>query len=312
LDNREIYRQLCKGPQKLPLFLQDWWLDVVCADWDAAIVHNGDNIAGVWPYHLEKKAGVTILRTPSLTPYIGPHILFPHDLKESKEDNFEYEVTAALLEKMPDAKVWAVSLPPAQKQVGLYKQQGFDIQTRQTFLMPLEAEEANIFLKLNEDYRRNIRKAEADIAIANEPEMLPVLRQYLEATLDRKDVKMHYSAALMQQLFNACNQNGACALWVARKAGEVQAILWHVWDEKRAYYLAGSRNPQVKDTKAMTALIWHAIKETKRMGKAVFDFEGSMDPGVEKFFRNFGANRELYLVLNKNNSTLWKLKTAIR
>lgn len=312
MNTRDIYRQLCKGPNSLSLFLQDWWLDVVCPEWDAAIVHNGDNIAGLWPYNPEKKASVSILRTPALTPYIGPHIFFPHDLKESKKDNFEHEVTAALFEKMPDAKVWAVSLPPAQKQVGLYKEQGFDIQTRQTFLMPLDAGEADIFLRLNEDYRRNIRKAEAEIIITNEPAELPLLRQYLEATLDRKDVKMHYSAGLMQQLFNECNSRGTCALWVARKAGEVQAILWHVWDEERAYYLAGSRNPKVKDAKAMTALIWHAIKESKKMGKAIFDFEGSMDPGVEKFFRNFGAVRELYLVLNKNNSTLWKLKTAIR
>ena len=42
-----------------------------------------------------------------------------------------------------------------------------------------------------------------------------------------------------------------------------------------------------------------------------FDFEGSMDPGVEKFFRNFGGMRELYLVLRKNESLLWKLKERL-
>jgi len=80
----------------------------------------------------------------------------------------------------------------------------------------------------------------------------------------------------------------------------------------RAYYLAGSKNPAAKDNRAMTALIWKAISESKKMGKGSFDFEGSMDAGVEKFFRNFGANRELYLVVSKNQSLLWKLKTLLQ
>lgn len=312
LSNKDIYRQLCNAPNQLPLFLQDWWLDAVCVNWDVAIVYNGDNIAGVWPYNTEQKAGVSIIRTPLLTPYLGPYIFYPHDLKESKRDNFEYEIITALYEKMPSAKMWNVSLMPGQKQIGFYRQSGFEVQPRQTFLMPLNAEETAIFSRLNEDYRRNIRKADGEITIQNEPELLPTLRQYMEATLDRKDVKMHYSAAFMQQVFDACILHSSAALWVARKAGEVQAIIWHVWDSENAYYLAGSRNPAVKDNRAMTALIWNAVKESAKTGRKYFDFEGSMDAGVEKFFRNFGADRELYMTIQKNDSLLWKLKNLIR
>jgi lipid II:glycine glycyltransferase (peptidoglycan interpeptide bridge formation enzyme) len=62
----------------------------------------------------------------------------------------------------------------------------------------------------------------------------------------------------------------------------------------------------------MSALLWHAILEAKRKGNQWFDFEGSMDPGVERFFRNFGARRELYMVLRKNRSLLWKLVEKLR
>jgi len=64
--------------------------------------------------------------------------------------------------------------------------------------------------------------------------------------------------------------------------------------------------------KALPALLWHAIKYALNKGKKAFDFEGSMDPGVEQFFRNFGGNRELYLVLKKNDSLLWKVKEKLR
>src|SRR5579871_4976046 len=97
--------QYKKISEQLPLFLQHWWLDKVCADWNIAIVHNGDMVAGVWPYQIEKKAGVNIIRNPFLTPYLGPHIFFPHDLKASKHDNFEHETIEALLGKLPSSKV---------------------------------------------------------------------------------------------------------------------------------------------------------------------------------------------------------------
>src|SRR4051812_46334880 len=63
LTNKEQYKLLCTKPTDLPIFLQDWWLDAVCDNWDAAIVKNGDNISGVWPYPLEQKMGTSLLRT---------------------------------------------------------------------------------------------------------------------------------------------------------------------------------------------------------------------------------------------------------
>ncbi len=186
------------------------------------------------------------------------------------------------------------------------------MQVRQTFILPLAEEEATIFSRLHEDYRRNIRKADAEMQITNEPAQLPQLYEYQKATLDKKDVGMHFTMQQLQTIFDACQAHDSTALWVAKKEDKVQAILWHIWDNKRSYYLVGSKNPEVKDNRAMTALIWHSIKESKKHGKISFDFEGSMDPGVERFFRNFGGERELYLGIQKNESLLWKVKKMMR
>lgn len=310
MNSKEQYREICKQHNDIPLFIKDWWLDAVCDSWDVAIVMNGDKVAGVWPYNTEVKAGVSIIRNPVLTPYMGPHVFFPHDLKPSKRDNFEHEVTEELYRQI-QAKVWSVALVPGQNQVGMFTANGFTVIPRQTFIMPLQEEETVIFLRLHEDYRRNIRKAETELSITNEPALLPELWEYQKATLDKKDVHMHFSRQQLQKVFDACLKNNNAALWVARKEGVVQAILWHIWDETRAYYLVGSKNPATKDNRAMTALIWKSISESKKAGKLSFDFEGSMDEGVEKFFRNFGGERTLYLSLKKNNSILWKLKQKL-
>lgn len=312
MGSKEQYKHICEQHPELPVFLQHWWLDEVCADWDVAIVHNGDNIAGVWPYQTEKKASVTILRNPALTPYLGPHIFYPHDLKKSKRDNFEHETITTLLGKLPAAKVWSVALQPGIKQIGLFKEKELEIQTKQTFIIDATAGEETVFANLNEDHRRNIRKAEKELAITNEPSLLQQLYEFQKATLDSKQVGMFYSSKQMRSLFNACTQHNSTALWVAKKGDEVQAIVWQVWDADTAYYIMGSKNPAANNKKALTALLWHAIQHAIQLGKKAFDFEGSMDPGVEQFFRNFGGSRELYLVLKKNDSLLWKVKEKLR
>ncbi len=309
---KEEYKKICEQHSGLPLFLQHWWLNEVCADWDVAIVHNGDAVAGVWPYNIEKKAGVTIIRTPVLTPYIGPYVFYPADLKKSKRDNFEHETITALLQKLPAAKVWSIALQPGLKQIGLFKESGLEIQTKQTFIVDLDEGEETVFANFNEDHRRNIRKAEKELAITDEPQLLKQLYEFQKATLSSKKVGVFYSFKQMQSLFNACAKRNCTALWVAKKEKEVQAIIWQVWDADTAYYFMGSKNPEANNKKALTALLWHAIKHAMQLGKKAFDFEGSMDPGVEQFFRNFGGSRELYLVLKKNDSLLWKVKEKLR
>jgi lipid II:glycine glycyltransferase (peptidoglycan interpeptide bridge formation enzyme) len=61
----------------------------------------------------------------------------------------------------------------------------------------------------------------------------------------------------------------------------------------------------------MSLLLWHSMREAKRRGNTQYDLEGSMDEGVERFFRNFGGDRALYIVLLKNRSLLWQLKKLV-
>jgi lipid II:glycine glycyltransferase (peptidoglycan interpeptide bridge formation enzyme) len=110
----------------------------------------------------------------------------------------------------------------------------------------------------------------------------------------------------------ACEANDAATLWVAKSADKIQAIVWQVWDNRCSYYFMGGQNHEGNSYKAMSLLLWQAIKEAKRRGHSTFDLEGSMDEGVERFFRNFGGNRSLYVVLQKNDSLLWKMKQMVR
>lgn len=311
MSNKSAYKSICEQ-EGVPLFLQPWWLDAVCAEWDVAIAKKGDRVAGVWPYAVDKKIGVSILRNPRLTPYLGPAVFLPSDIKESNADSFEHETISELIRQLPDAKVWHLAIQPGIKQAGIFKHHQLQSTVQQTFLLDLQPAEEVLLGNIKETARRNIRQAEKEITITNDTSYLKDLYNFQRNTLAGKGTFFAYSFADMQQAMDACLANDSAALWVAKAGDVVQAIVWHVWDKNCSYYLMGGQNHEANGYKAMTALLWHVIKEAKRKGHSTFDFEGSMDEGVERFFRSFGAQRELYLVLQRNDSMLWKLKKMVR
>jgi hypothetical protein len=310
--NQDAYRHLCVTTSSLPIFMQDWWLDIVCNNaWDAAIVYNGEQVMGVWPYPVEQKLGVKLLRTPLLTPYLGPHIFYPPDLRPSRKDSFEHDAIAALLEQMPHAPVWHLTLPPGMKQAGLLQSKDLVAVTRQTFLLDVTRTEAELLADMKESHRKNIRQGMKELTIAADPAAVTTLYEWHKATLERKGRKVAHGIALLHLLVAACITRGVGTIWTASKGDEIQALIWQVWDEGCSYYLMGAQNTESGSHKAITTLLWHCMLEGKKRNVATFDLEGSMDPGVERFFRGFGGKRELYLSVLRNESMTWKLKQQI-
>ncbi len=310
--SKALYKTICEQHPEISVFSQYWWLDVVCPNWNAAIVTLGNRPRGVWAYPIEHKPGVTLIRNAPFTPYMGPKVLLPADIKESNIDRTEHETIAELLKQMPPAHVWNLSLQPDLKQAGLFKNYGLQQTVQQTFLIDLAPEEKVLLANMKDSLRKNIRTAETELTITNEPEQLSTLFNYYTHLLSRKGKHPALSPSDMQRLLDACITHNAGTLWVARSADKIHGILWQVWDSERSYALCLGQNPDSENYKAMSLLLWHAIKESKRLGHKTFDLEGSMDEGVERFYSNFGGRRALYLVLSKNTSLLWKLKMLIK
>src|SRR6185312_12801223 len=144
MGNKSIYKKICEQKVSLPVFLQPWWLDAVCGEWDVEIAKKGEQVTGVWPYAIVKKAGVTILRNPRLTPYLGPQVFYPEGIKESNADSFEHETVSELIKQLPEARVWHLAIQPGMYQAGLFKSNKLLAQAQQTFLLELDADESKL------------------------------------------------------------------------------------------------------------------------------------------------------------------------
>ena len=282
MERKILYKAICEQVNDLPVFLQHWWLDAVSDNWDVAIAYKGEEITGVWPYHIDVRLGVRILRNPVLTPYLGPHIFYPNDLRPINRDSYEHEVLLDLLKDMPDEKVWKLSIAPRQKQAGLFKEYGLKIGVQQTFLIDLSEEVPTIYSTLKDSLRRHIRAGEKDIEIISDDACLSDLHHFHWETLHRKGKGQAFTIDRMKKLMAACLLHNSGDLWVARVGQNTEAIVWNVWDMNNSYYFIGAKNPESNNTNAISLLLWNAIVEAKKRGNKCFDLEGSMDQGVER------------------------------
>ena len=70
--------------------------------------------------------------------------------------------------------------------------------------------------------------------------------------------------------------------------GQPLAGVYIIHDVHTAYYLIGGYSTFGHHGAGSLAM-WHAILKAKSMGLEVFDFEGSILPPIERYFRGFGG-----------------------
>ena len=70
MSNKERYTEWVAEQEYVPLTMQPWWMDAVCAgkEWDVLLATNeDDHIVGAMPYLLRKRAWFKYIIMPQMT-----------------------------------------------------------------------------------------------------------------------------------------------------------------------------------------------------------------------------------------------------
>ena len=130
--------------------------------------------------------------------------------------------------------------------------------------------------------------------------------QIQRQTFQRQRLAAPKGEKVLRQLIEICRQRNQGDIWGGYdENGQLHAAVFIVWQEQSAYYLAGGGNPELRHSGAHSLVMWKAIQEIAAFTDN-FDFEGSMIPGVERFFREFGARQTPYFAISKGKLNLWK------
>ncbi|MGM0648243.1 MAG: GNAT family N-acetyltransferase [Bacteroidota bacterium] len=302
---RESYDKFCQE-QHVPIFFQPFWLDLSCGidKWGVAIAEKKGRITGVMPYYLKRKGFISM---PHLTPYMGPFIPFPKDMKYAKRLSHEHTVMDELIRQLPRVYYFNQRFYHSLNNWLPFYWNGFSQSTRYTYRLPDISDLDLVYSGFKNNVKRNLKKAE-DQFLVRSLEMGELKNFY---KIIKANKRANYSFDYMQNMIKSCEQQNCGKTYAAfDQQGTFYAAIFVVWDQQSAYYLIGARDPKLQTQQAMTLNIWRAIQEMSGRTKA-FDFEGSMIEPVERYFRTYGAVQNSYFHVQKINNRMLKLAVGM-
>lgn len=257
----------------------------------------GENLRGgfcVWP---ERRLGLRILRNPPYTPHIGPFYEPRASNPAARTDE-----QRAVVEAMAD---FLASNGGAVMSMGLsfcitdwlpFYWRGWKVVPHYTYRIELKQDEKTLLAAMSAKRRNDIRKAGADSVTVEETVDTNAMRGLMLETFARQ--KMTLDRAATDRIFAGFPPGGGSYCLIARGAGRAVAGVYVVHDARTAYYLIGGYADNAHHG-AGALTMWAAILKAKAMGLKVFDFEGSVIPRIERYFRGFGGELTPLVSVNR-------------
>lgn len=288
------------------IFQSEWWLEV-CApgQWRRIDVDTRYGTLG-FTYVYSKRFGcIPEIVRPPLTPFLGITFLSKREITSreqlavSKQLIVLDEGIPQIIALLPPYFRFKLNFHPDFKWWSPFFWQEFQQHTRYTYRLRSLDKLDIIWDKFNSNAKRNITKASRSLTIEQDGRP-DVLYSLFDRTMHNQMRRPSYSSALLDNLARETLKRGCGTVLVAYdKQARPHAAILAVWDEVECFYLVGGSDPNLRSSGAMSLLFWKAIEMAGKMGKRVFDFEGSMQRGIDRFLRNFGAKPVPYYQISK-------------
>jgi hypothetical protein len=284
--NRILWDQSIEKTCNALPYACSWYLDAVCGDqWDALI---SSDYSWLIPLPYKRKMGIQYLPTPLFVQQLG---VFGPDKPTPKlmESLFAYlEKTCSLVEFNIN---FANPIEP---------QDGWGFRERSNLILAIPSERSNLVKGFSENTRRNIRKAEdaqLRFGSASIRSIIKLFQDYKEAEV--KHWKVEYYNVLERLYHMAAYRGFSRCFGVYNTVGEMICGAMIVEWNHRAVFVFSGNSPEGKELGAMPYLIHKYLLEAPPE-ITCFDFEGSDNPGLKRFYQSFGAIESNYVHLTMN------------
>ncbi len=266
-------------------YAYSWFLDRICGHWDALIW--GDYLY-VMPLVSNSKFGFSYVYQPFFTQQLGIFSNFPPE--PAIVNQFLHAIPKNF--RLTDMNLNIGNIPTVAN---------FDVKQRVTHHLYLQSG-LQLRANYNTNTRRNIQKAiQHKIYISPVYDLLQFL-SFTQKNLSQKSPEIkgkHYAA--LQKIVSYALYHQLGEIYGAWDAGNnLVAAAFFLTTNQKSIYLAASSNEFGTGQSAMFLLIDTFIQANA--GKnLVLDFEGSLIPGVARFYSGFGARPQTYYSVHQNN-----------
>ena len=263
-----------------------------------AILNNNNEIIGCFVYYRFKKSIFHFVISPPYTPHIDLFCVNPAESVVGK-NTFNKELAEALSLYFSSLKTHYLSLnlPAGLTDTQPFIWAGFNSRTRFTYVIDLQQNETQLWDNLASEKRKSINKAQKDGLEISETHQYDVVYDLVLQSLDRND-KAKNTGILKEILFKYATPSNAFAFLASKDKQPIGATFCLVY-QHTALYLFGGFNAANAHHGASVSCMWQSILKAKQMGLRCFDFEGSMNESIERYFREFGGTLTPYFCVEK-------------
>jgi len=263
---------ICNSPNGL-IYAYSWYLDIVCPEWEALVE---DDYMCIMPLPVGKKYGFTYTFPPLFTQQLG--LFSIHEIPEAKTMEFIAAIPShyRYIEMSLNEKNVVNAGPVETKK-------------HSTYVLDLNRTYVEIASNYSTQTKRNLKKALAySLTIVQSARPEKIIKLFSENRGMEHELPVAYYTILQQLITVMISKGLVDCIGVNDKQNALCAGAFFVKSKNRNIFLFSGANQNAYDSHAMTLLINSYIEEHAG-SLGWFDFEGSMDADLARFYSGFGS-----------------------
>lgn len=268
------------------VYAYSWFLDIVSPNWNALVEGNYKTIM---PLTQSKKYTIHYLYQPPYTQQLG--VFSNEEITEKTIEEFIQHIPNEIRFTEINFNIDNTIKPNSD----------YIISERVTHLLDLNCDYSVIQKKYSENLKRNIKKAiknnlqlSTNIGIS---ELINLFESNKGKTLAKGKDKQN---TILKKLHAELNARNSCMLVGVRDDKQhLSAGALFVKSDEKIIFLFSATNNKAKESGAMSFIIDSVIQQYSNQN-LIFDFEGSMDNNLARFYASFGSDRKTFPFLKIN------------
>lgn len=277
------------------------WLNIYEDNLHIYGIYNQENkLIGAFNIYVQKKGFIKYYRNPFHSPSIN--LFIETKAKNKSKKNTEIKKIISLISDFIDKfpyNILSLSFPPEFVDFQPFFWKNYKIIPNYTYIINLEKDIKEIEADFSPERRNDIKKALKDNIVCKKTTDFSTVKKLVLKTFTRKQ-KAISEIFLDKILFEFANKSNSFA-FVSYQNELPIATAFCIYDNFKTYYILGGYDNNNKHQGAGALAVLESIKYSKEKNIKNFDFEGSMLPEVEKYFRGFGGDLTPYYSVNKAN-----------
>lgn len=296
-----------KSPQG-SIFSKTWYLTSLQAKFNILVVEeNAVILAGI----VLAKNHINTYSNPMLDKYLGILLKEEDNSITYKNLSKQYKVQELIVNELKQYKSFDYYFHPNYRNWIPFSWNNFTQQTRYTYRIVLNESADSIQKKFHGTLRNDIKNAIKNEIVITQGIDFDSFYEIINKTFLRQGSKAPFDKTKLNSFIEKMTNRGHFHFFAAMdRGGNIHAVCGIVHDNRSSYLILNGIDIEKHIRGANALMIFESIKYYKNKGLGMYDFEGSMLPGVEQFYRRFGGKlTPYYRIWNDNTFNYIKAKT---